>query len=201
MLVGGQHYPKRYPKDCKNLSSWIGRILFYKNSSLPTYWMDGWGPMGEGAHRKCYLITEVAVSFVLRGEVLQKCNCLTQHVWFTGLRMCEFPEASWGIFKYCILPARQDVFQERARGHVLLLRACPRILPGWLGTKKIIYCSDFAFSPHHFSKLNFFSGPRDIFQGISKIIARAKPGAVIKISFLILICARKLEVELKLKEH
>lgn len=60
MLVGGQHYPKRNPKDCKILSSWISRILLCENSSLPTYRRDGWGPVGERAHRKCYLITEVA---------------------------------------------------------------------------------------------------------------------------------------------
>ena len=79
---------------------------------MPTGRMDSFGLMREGMAQKVLSYNRsTRISFVLRGEVLQKCNYFTQHVWFTGLKMCEFPEAS--VFIYSIPLSRQDVFWAR----------------------------------------------------------------------------------------
>lgn len=81
--------------------------------------MDSLGLMREGMAQKVLsYYRSIRISFVLRGEVLQKCNYFTQHVWFAGLKMCEFPKAS--VFKYSIPLSRQDVFWAREGTHTQL---------------------------------------------------------------------------------
>lgn len=85
---------------------------FVKIPLTPTYRIDSGGPPGRKCTQKVLSnYRSSRISFVLRGEVLQKCNYFTQHVWFTGLKMCEFPKRH--LFLNTVsLPARQDVFGE-----------------------------------------------------------------------------------------
>lgn len=115
MLAGGQLYSKKFffPQISRDPVLWTFIFL------MPTCRMDSLGLMREGMAQKVLsYYRSIRISFVLRGEVLQKCNYFTQHVWFAGLKMCEFPKAS--VFKYSIPLSRQDVFWAREGTHTQL---------------------------------------------------------------------------------
>lgn len=82
-------------------------------SLMPTYRIDSFGLMREGTAQKVLSFYRSGrISFVLGGEVLQKCNYFTQHVQFTGLKMCEFPKRH--LFLNNSIPlSQQDVFWGR----------------------------------------------------------------------------------------
>lgn len=151
MLVDGQHY--------------IVRILTFfllepRGScfvKVPLCSPIGW--IVEAWWERCMLkvwsyYRSSRISFVLRGEVLQKCNCFTQHVWFTGLKNVWVSRGICFKIQYSSNPRRMCLGRRRRREGGRVLH--PVLAPGcWLtGNKTLGMCGAAFRNPPYQSRGN-----------------------------------------------